>query len=161
MIDFWPVISGQPCVCHIQVVFEGLDPETKTFSLSASTARCMGGRLEPRGLQTLSLRIILDASLLEVFAGSGQVITTRVNRGSPPSPQDSGIDLLSIGGITGVARLNAWELSSIWSSPQVLFLSSCARVVCLCMATIHLLSSGLVHVIFCLQQQPARSTTSV
>jgi sucrose-6-phosphate hydrolase SacC (GH32 family) len=107
-------------VCHVQVVFEGLDPDTRQYSLSSPTARRVGGRLEPRGLQTLSLRIILDCSLLEVFAGSGQVITTRVYRGTPPSPQDSGIDLLSIGGVTGVARLNAWELSTIWAAPQVL-----------------------------------------
>lgn len=111
---------GDRWLGFMQVVFEGLDPETKSFSLSAPTARRIGGRLEPRGLQTLALRIIIDSSLLEVFAGSGQVITTRVYRGSPPSPQDSGIDLLSIGGVTDVARLNAWELSTIWEAPQVL-----------------------------------------
>jgi sucrose-6-phosphate hydrolase SacC (GH32 family) len=103
----------------VQVVFEGQDLDSKTFSLSAPSARRIGGRLEPRGLQALALRIILDCSLLEVFAGSGQVITTRVYRGTPPTPEESGIDLLSIGGVTGVARLNAWEMSSIWDAPQV------------------------------------------
>jgi hypothetical protein len=103
----------------VQVVFEGLDPDTGTFSLSAPTARRIGGRVEPRGLQTLALRVILDCSLLEVFAGSGQVITTRVYRGTPPSKKDPGVDLLSIGGTSSVARLSAWELSSIWGSPQV------------------------------------------
>lgn len=103
----------------MQVVFEGMDPATKTFSLTAATARRVGGRLEPRGLDRLALRCILDHSLLEVFCGTGQVITTRVYRGAPPSPEDLGIDFLSLGGATEVQQMHAWEVGCIWDAPQV------------------------------------------
>lgn len=103
----------------MQVVFEGVDPQTKAFSLTAPTARRVGGRLEPRGADRLALRLILDHSLLEVFCGTGQVITTRVYRGAPPTPRDLGIDFLSLGGATEVSQMQAWEVACIWDKPQV------------------------------------------
>jgi beta-fructofuranosidase len=102
----------------LQVVFEGLDPETMSYSLSAPTVRRVGGKLDPESFRTLALRIILDHSLLEVFTGTGQVITTRVYRGAPPT-SDAGIDFLSFGGSAEVASLNAWEMSTIWQDPPV------------------------------------------
>lgn len=111
----------------VQVVFEGLDPVTKEFSLTAPTARRVGGRLEPRGIETLALRCMLDHSLLEVFCGTGQVITTRVYRGAPPKPGDVGIDFLSLGGATEVQQMKAWEVGCIWDSPQVCLSSRLRR----------------------------------
>jgi hypothetical protein len=54
-------------------VFEGFETEAKVWSLSAPSVRRIGGRVDPWGLDTLALRILLDHSLLEVFTGSGQV----------------------------------------------------------------------------------------
>jgi sucrose-6-phosphate hydrolase SacC (GH32 family) len=100
-------------------VFEGLDPDTKAFSLSAPNVRRIGGKVDPAGFDTLALRIILDHSLLEVFTGSGQVVTTRVYRGQPATPEDTGIDFLSFGGSAELASMHAWELESIWSDRLV------------------------------------------
>ena len=101
------------------MVTEALDPETKALSLSAPNVRRTGGKLETRGADALALRIILDHSLLEVFTGSGQVITTRVYRGAQPQPSDLGVDFLSFGGQAQLASLHAWELDTIWPRPQV------------------------------------------
>eukprot|EP00892_Ulva_mutabilis_P009472 jgi/Ulvmu1/6898/UM031_0104.1 len=124
MIESWAPNQGSAAVLYdwessqLEVVFEGLDPQTKAFSLTAPTARRVGGRLEPRGLDTLALRCLLDHSLLEVFCGTGQVITTRVYRGEPPAAEDIGIDFLSLGGATELRQMKAWEVGCIWDSPQ-------------------------------------------
>lgn len=103
----------------MQVVTEAIDPETKALSLSAPNVRRTGGKLEPPATDMLALRIILDHSLLEIFTGSGQVVTTRVARGAPPQLEDVGIDFLCFGGQAELASMHAWELASIWSTPQV------------------------------------------
>lgn len=98
-------------------MYEGLDPETMTYSLSGPAVRRVGGRLDPPNFATIALRIVLDHSLLEIFTGTGQVITTRVYRGEPPGA-DAGVDFISFGGALEVASLHAWELDTIWKAPQ-------------------------------------------
>jgi Glycosyl hydrolases family 32 C terminal len=104
----------------LQVVFEGFDPDTMAWSLSAPSVRRIGGRVDPAGYDALALRVLLDHSLLEVFTGSGQVITTRVYRGAPPAPaRDAGLDFLSFGGAAELVVMNAWEMATIWDPPLV------------------------------------------
>lgn len=102
---------------QLEVVFEALDPETLQFSLSAPNARRIGGKIEHRSGEKLHLRVLLDHSLLEIFTGNGQTLTTRVYRNCPLGT-DPGIDFLSIGGMAKV-NLAAWEMSTIWQEPQV------------------------------------------
>lgn len=110
-------------------MFEGLDPETMTYSLSGPAVRRVGGRLDPPSFSTVALRVVLDHSLLEIFTGTGQVITTRVYRGEPPGA-DAGLDFISFGGAVEVSSLHAWELDTIWKSPQARSPAHCFSRLC-------------------------------
>ncbi|MYK12345.1 MAG: hypothetical protein F4041_22270 [Acidobacteriia bacterium] len=67
-------------------------------------------RLEPVEGQ-VRLRILLDRSVVEVFAGEGEVaITDRVF----PSPSSTGLSLFEEGGSARVVSLDAWQLKSVW-----------------------------------------------
>jgi hypothetical protein len=134
--------KSSDCGHAVQVVFEGLDPETMAYSLSAPTVRRVGGKLDPESFQTLALRIILDHSLLEVFTGTGQVISTRVYRGAPPT-SDACIDFLSFGGSAEVAALNAWEMGTVWQHPQVWLALFAAGELCTVLRTSLQLLSGM------------------
>jgi len=57
------------------------------------------------------LRILVDRSVVEVFAGEGEVaITDRVF----PSPSSTGLSLFEKGGSARVVSLDAWQLKSVW-----------------------------------------------
>ncbi len=57
------------------------------------------------------LRILVDRSVVEVFAGEGEVaITDRVF----PSPASTGLSLFERGGRARVVSLDAWKLKSVW-----------------------------------------------
>ncbi|KAJ9506637.1 hypothetical protein QJQ45_018294 [Haematococcus lacustris] len=98
----------------LEVVFEALDPETHEFSLAAPGCRRVGGKLmrPPLPGQPMHLRVLLDASLLEVFTGGGEVLTTRVYRGVGPPGSGAGIELVSVGCSTEVLRLAAYEMDN-------------------------------------------------
>jgi beta-fructofuranosidase len=99
------------------VVFEGVDPATLEFSMSAPTARAVGGQLAaPPQPGLLHLRVLLDHSCLEAFTAGGEVLTTRVYRGSPPPEQagDAGLDFVAYGGGATLARLEAHEMGGMW-----------------------------------------------
>ena len=72
---------------RLEVVFEAIDPLSHEFSLEAPDALRVGGVLQrpPRAGQPLQLRLLLDATLLEVFTWEGEVLSTRVYRGRPPT----------------------------------------------------------------------------
>ena len=63
------------------------------------------------GESTLALRILLDRSLLEVFANDGRVAVTRV---IDASPEDVGIELVAQGKGVSVKSVDAWEITPIW-----------------------------------------------
>ncbi|GLC44140.1 Putative beta-Fructufuranosidase [Pleodorina starrii] len=90
-----------------------------------------GGELDLPPGSPLRLRLFLDASCLEVFTGSGQVLTTRVYRGHPPlhphphphaaaatavdsGGPDPGIEILAVGGSCSLDDLHAYEVHSAW-----------------------------------------------
>ena len=59
----------------------------------------------------VSLRILVDRSVVEVFAGGGRVaITDRVF----PKPSSTGMSLFAEGGDAHVASLEAWNIRSAW-----------------------------------------------
>lgn len=62
------------------------------------------------------MRLLLDHSCVEVYLSTGEVLSTRVYRGTPPPNADAGIDLIAYGGTARVERLEAWEMGSIWRS---------------------------------------------
>jgi beta-fructofuranosidase len=102
----------------MQVIFEGVDPATQQ-----PTTLAVGGALTaPQPCpDTLHLRVLLDHSVLEVFTAGGEVLTTRVYRGSPPpeQQQDAGIDFVAYGGAAAIARLEAHEMGSMWKEDAV------------------------------------------
>ena len=76
-------------------------------------ARCVAAQEAPFALavgETLTLRVFLDRSVLEVFANGRQCITQRIY----PSRSDStGIALFSRGGSANVELLEAWPMAPI------------------------------------------------
>lgn len=95
--------------------------------LSADERR-LGGKLRLAAGEALQLQVFLDYSLLEVFAGDGQVLSTRVYRGcsDKPAAGDSsdqqaagelvpgGVWLLSGAGAVDVKDLHMHGMCSIW-----------------------------------------------
>lgn len=74
----------------------------------------MGGPLSMRSRDPLHLRILLDHSALEVFTGTGEVLSTRLYRGSPPAGAGPGIELVAFGdGPAHLRSLSAWELEAL------------------------------------------------
>ncbi|KAF6258531.1 hypothetical protein COO60DRAFT_1107801 [Scenedesmus sp. NREL 46B-D3] len=103
----------------LEVVFEALDPATMSFSLTAPMARRIGGPLQQKPGQPLALRLLLDASCLEIFTGSGEVLSTRIYRGSPPHGHaDAGIEFVALDGDARLDRVAAYEMSSCIAAPH-------------------------------------------
>lgn len=72
----------------------------------------------PPGSNRLHLRIIVDHSCVEVFTGTGEVLSTRIYRGEPPEDaEDAGIYFLAFGGAAILERVTAHELGSAWEKP--------------------------------------------
>ncbi|KAF8056752.1 BFRUCT3 [Scenedesmus sp. PABB004] len=99
----------------LEVVFEALDPCSLAFSLTAPAARRIGGAIAQRPGQPLALRLLLDGSCLEVFTGTGEVLSTRVYRGSPaPGHAGPGVEFVALDGDALLERAAAYEMASIW-----------------------------------------------
>lgn len=60
------------------------------------------------------MRVLLDGSCLEVYLGTGEVLSTRIYRGNAPRGADAGVDFVAFGGKARVAQVEAWEMNSIW-----------------------------------------------
>lgn len=61
--------------------------------------------------RTLDLRIFLDRSILEVFADDGRTAITRVIY---PPVENQSVTVFAAGGPAQFARLDAWQMRSIW-----------------------------------------------
>lgn len=60
----------------------------------------------------IRLRLLLDRSVVEVFAGDGRVaITDRVF----PHPASAGLSLYAEGGEARLVKLEAWRIASVWN----------------------------------------------
>lgn len=73
--------------------------------MSSYTDVRIGGALDLKPGDPLELRILLDNSCLEIFTGTGEVLTTRVYRGQPPAGADAG-SLLSCAKLLAFAMCN-------------------------------------------------------
>ncbi|MFF5360904.1 GH32 C-terminal domain-containing protein [Streptomyces scabiei] len=59
----------------------------------------------------VKLRVLVDASSVEVFGGNGEaVITDQIL----PDPSSNGVEVFAEGGTTTLDQLRAWQLGSIW-----------------------------------------------
>ncbi len=64
----------------------------------------------PAGQKVIDLRVFLDRSVLEVYAG-GECLTRVIY----PGPDDLGVEAFARGGTATVRRLEAWPMASIWA----------------------------------------------
>lgn len=101
---------------NLEVVFEAVDPETMEFCINSSSSHRVGGIIDFQPGTPLCLRILIDHSVLEVFTGSGEVLSTRVYRGEPPCTPDEGVEFVSFGGTANLVEVEAYEMDSIFSS---------------------------------------------
>ncbi len=86
--------------------------DRRKSSLSETTDRDVKGSLFDDGGKAMRLRVLLDRSVVEVFANDSACVTSRIY----PSKADSlGFDLFARGGGVRVKSLSVWEMRSIWS----------------------------------------------
>jgi len=79
----------------------------------------VGGPLSHDPRDPLRLRVLVDHSAVEVFASSGEVLTTRIYRGAVPSEStDAGLALVSACG-TSRASARVWAMGSIWGEAEL------------------------------------------
>lgn len=79
--------------------------------------RRVGGPLLMRPSDRLHLRIFVDHSCIEVFTGTGEVLSTRVYRGRQPlvdGETDAGIEFVAFGGAAILEKVSAYEVESAW-----------------------------------------------
>jgi hypothetical protein len=62
---------------------------------------------------------VLCCSCLEIFTGSGEVLSTRIYRGaSPHNSPDAGIEFVALDGAATLERVAAYDMGSIWLEEQ-------------------------------------------
>lgn len=105
--------------CVLEVVWESAadvaSPSRCGVLLSTSSGvRRVGGKLlrPPAPGTALQLRVLIDYSLLEVFTGGGEVLSTRVYRGSAGPHTGSGLSLVSYGCDTELVAAAGYEMST-------------------------------------------------
>lgn len=76
--------------------------------------RRVGGPLLMRPSDMLHLRVLVDHSCIEVFTGTGEVLSTRIYRGKSPDEEQCGIDFMAFGGTAVLERVSAYEVGSAW-----------------------------------------------
>ena len=113
---------------EIRAVFEAGD--AKAFGLrvrrsddgkNAVVIRCDGKELDvagakaplPAGPKVVELRVFLDHSVVEVYAG-GECVTRVVY----PGKDDLGVEAFAQGGTATLRSLEAWPMASIWPKSE-------------------------------------------
>jgi sucrose-6-phosphate hydrolase SacC (GH32 family) len=71
--------------------------------------------LQPENDGTITLRVFVDQSSVEVFANDGEAAMTATIL---PNPNSTGIELFAENGGVLLKSLRAWELASIWSAER-------------------------------------------
>lgn len=100
----------------LQAVFEQSGTELATssdISPDDGTLRFVGGQTQLEQGCNVHLRVLQDHSCLEVFAGTGEVLSTRIYRGDLPEGADN-ISFVSFGGPAVVQHVEYHEMGSIW-----------------------------------------------
>ena len=88
--------------------------EDDTSCAQQQEPRRVGGSLSMQADDVLHLRIFVDHSCVEVFTGTGEVLSTRIYRGRGPDPDNPGIDFVSFGGQAVIDNVEAYEMRSCW-----------------------------------------------
>ena len=89
-----------------------LELDLRESSRSGKLKRpCLTVRLPDNKLEKLTLRVFLDASVIEVFVNDQIALT---GRAYPEDDQANGLYLSSWGGRVKVEELKIWEMKSIW-----------------------------------------------
>ena len=115
----------------LEAVFEGGDEGMAAAAAAANGdnanaapaptggQRRIGGPVDvgPPGAP-ITMRILLDHSACEVFLSTGEVLSTRIYRGSPPPGADAGVDLVSYGGVAVASRVEAFEMGTSAIAPS-------------------------------------------
>ena len=60
------------------------------------------------GAVSVQMRVLIDHSCVEIYLSTGEVLSTRVYRGSQPADSDAGIDFVAFG---GTAKVEVWSYS--------------------------------------------------
>ena len=100
----------------LEAVFEGDGDFATAAQLPGADdgQRRVGGDVDLRPGEPLQMRILLDHSCVEVYLGSGEVLSTRIYRGHPPRGADAGIDFVAYG---GTAKVMLVSFGASWMSP--------------------------------------------
>lgn len=105
------------CVADVTLLYQWGTGRLEVAVDGQSSPRAGGPLSHPHG-RPLNLRVLIDHSIVEVFAGSGEVLTTRVYRGAvPKESSDGGLALVSLGGSTE-ADVKAWKMETIWGHSE-------------------------------------------
>ena len=68
---------------------------------------------QPSGKDTVTLRIFLDRSIVEIYSG-GAAFTSRIRLPAATARAALGVDLWAVGGSARLISLQAWNMSSMW-----------------------------------------------
>lgn len=129
----WQCVAHEECATLLyhwdtgvlEVVWEALADHRAAAHSYCSAVPCrqhpclrrVGGKLQrpPLPGRPLHLRVLLDYSLLEVYTGGGEVLSTRVYRGSGEAGSGCGLEIVSYGGDTLLLEGTAgYEMGTIW-----------------------------------------------
>jgi len=92
---------------YYDAVAKRLCVDTRQASLTEGPKKVEQGPFELKQGESLTLRVFVDKSVVEVFANDRQAVTRRIY----PSKDDSlGVSLFANGGPTTVKRLQAWDM---------------------------------------------------
>jgi beta-fructofuranosidase len=90
-----------------------LEIDRSQSSASAADQRDLyGGALALEAGESLTLRVFVDCSVIEVFANGRLCLTSRVY----PAETSLGIGLFAQGGSVNVAAIDVWDMQSIWTA---------------------------------------------
>lgn len=107
--EFEPVQSGAVGL----VLLGGSEKMEIVFDGKARTLRC-NGNIAPLQLasgEPLALRVLVDGSVVEVFANRRVCITERIY---PTQPESLRVALISRGGEATATKVDAWKMGTIW-----------------------------------------------
>ena len=90
-----------------------LDPERSSLNPDVVSHGVQRGPLELAAGESLTLRIFVDRSVVEVFANNRQCLTKRIY----PARRDSqGVQLFARGGSAKLKSMDVWDMAAVWHS---------------------------------------------
>ncbi|KAL4855527.1 Acid beta-fructofuranosidase 4 [Chlorella vulgaris] len=111
-----PPMLGQDTDADLDFLLDDLAAPMREAPAPAVEPRRVGGPLpQMHPGDVLHLRILVDHSCVEVYTGTGEVLSTRIYRGQAPEGiTDAGISFIAFGGVAQVKHCAAYEMGSAW-----------------------------------------------